>query len=78
MTKQELLKSLQHALKTEESAMPLYTRHISSTLFLSGFDSDSQKRMSEILQRLNAESTRHGMILQKLINKIQMEDKDAY
>jgi len=78
MTKQELLKSLQHALNTEESAMPLYTRHINSTLFLSGFDHDAQKRMSEILHTLNIESTHHGMALQSLINKIQSEDKDAY
>jgi len=78
MTKQELLKLLQNALKTEEIAMPLYTRHIDSTLFLSGFDPDAQKRMSGILHTLNIESTHHGMALQWLINKIQSEDKDVY
>lgn len=78
MTKQELLKLLKETLNTEESAMPLYTRHIDSTLFLSGFDSGEQKHISRILNTLNAESTDHGIALRQLINKIESEDKDVY
>lgn len=78
MTKNELLEALQEALKTEESAMPLYTKHIDSTLFLSGFDLAEQEQIGRILHTLNVESTHHGMALQLLINKIKSEDKDVY
>jgi len=40
MTKEKLLNLLDESLKAEEIALPLYTRHLSSTLFLSDFDTD--------------------------------------
>lgn len=78
MTKQELLHSLGEALKTEESAIPLYTGHIVSTLSLSNFNDDEQKLISETLQTLNVESTQHSVILHQLIDKVQSEDKNVY
>jgi hypothetical protein len=78
MTKNELLEALQEALKTEESAMPLYTRHIESTLFLSDFNADEQKQIGQILHVLNAESSRHRESLLQLISKVESEDKNVY
>jgi len=78
MTKQELLSSLQEAMKTEESAIPLYTRHIDSTLFLSGFDEDAQERIRQILNRLRREAMEHGEIYKRLIDTVEKEEKDVY
>lgn len=78
MTKQELLNLLQEAVKTEESAIPLYTKHISSTLFLSGFDEGAKERIRQILEKLYRESTGHSKIYKKLIDRIQGENQDVY
>jgi len=78
VTKQELLNILNESLKTEESYLPLYTQHITSTLFLSNFTLDQQSRIQEILARLNSESTMHAQIFKKLIQVIQKRKKDVY
>ena len=78
MTKQKLLNSMQEALKTEESAIPLYTKHIGSTLFLSGFGEDAQKQIRQILNRLRRESMEHGEIYKRLIDTVEKEEKDVY
>lgn len=78
MTKQELLNALEEGLRTEESALPIYTKHIDSTLFLSGFTPEQQDRIRQILNRLSTESTGHARIYQNLIEKITSENKDVY
>jgi hypothetical protein len=78
MTKQELLSFLQEATKTEESAIPLYVKHIDSTLFLSGFGEDAQEQIRQILNQLHRGSTRHSKIYRRLIDTVEKEDKDVY
>lgn len=78
VTKEELLVLLETALKTEEAAIPLYTEHINSTLFLSGFDKDKKERIRQILQTLYKGSSGHARIYQRLIHQIENGDKDVY
>lgn len=78
MTKERLLNLLGESLKAEEIALPLYTRHISSTLFLSGFEAAKQDRIIQILGILHDESNEHYRTLQWLIDKVRNEDKDVY
>ncbi|MFA5238427.1 MAG: hypothetical protein WC476_01790 [Phycisphaerae bacterium] len=78
ITKEKLLDSVKTASKTEESAIPLYTEHINSALFLSGFEEDKKQRIQKILQRLNKDSNRHAKTLRQLIRQIESEDKDVY
>ena len=78
MTKERLLNLLGESLKAEEIALPLYTRHIGSTLFLSGFEAAKQDRIIQILGILHDESDEHRQTLQRLIDKVQNEDKDVY
>ncbi|MBN1787662.1 MAG: hypothetical protein JW806_04640 [Sedimentisphaerales bacterium] len=78
MTKEKLINLLEEAAKTEESALPLYTRHLSSTLFLSDFDTNEQQRISQILQILENESKGHQRTLLSLIDKIKEDNKDVY
>lgn len=78
MTKERLLSLLDESLKAEESALPLYTKHISSTLFLSGFEAAAKDRIAQILGILQEETSKHYKALRYLIEKVQNEDKDVY
>lgn len=78
LTKEQLLNSLQEALKTEESTIPLYVRHINSALFLSGFEDETQKRIKQILDKLHRESTAHSKIYKKMIGRIEGDERNVY
>jgi hypothetical protein len=77
-TKQEFLDFLNEALKTEESYLPLYTRHISSTLFLSGFEQEQKDRIRRILMTLHKESTEHAETFKRRIQTVEAGDKNVY
>ena len=78
ITKEKLMDSLNEALKTEESAIPLYSKHIGSTLFFSPFEEDKRKRIEQILNILTHDSQRHARVIEDLIDKLKNEDKDVY
>lgn len=78
LTKEKLLVELNEALKTEESAIPLYTKHVSSTLFLADMEDEDISRIKEILDILNYDSRKHARIFKSLINKIEGDTKDVY
>jgi hypothetical protein len=78
LKKEELISSLQKGLKTEEGAMPLYTKFVDSTLFLSGFSEESISRIREILSVLDTESCQHTAKFEQLISQVENGDKDAY
>jgi rubrerythrin len=72
MEKKETLRLLEECLKIEEEVIPLYSRHIESTLFLSGLAQEKQLKAKEILDKLKADSERHKVIFQTLIKKIKL------
>lgn len=78
ITKEALVGLLEEAYKTEESAIPLYTKHIGSTLFLSGLEEEKQQRIRQILNRLECESENHSRKFQYLINQVKKRAKDVY
>jgi len=78
ITKEELLSLMETASKAEGTTMPLYTKHINSTLFLSRFDEEEKERIQKILLRLNSESTDHAKIFKQLINQIKNGSADVY
>ncbi|MCK4887203.1 MAG: hypothetical protein KAS96_07420 [Planctomycetes bacterium] len=78
ITKEKLVNELNEALKTEESAIPLYTKHVSSTLFLADMEKEKVFRIKEILDILNSESSEHARIYKGLINRVEEEAKDVY
>jgi len=78
LSKQELINMLEESLKTEESAIPLYTKHISSTIFLSNIPNDKKVRMYGILQTLNIQSSGHAITFKQMINDIQKGDRNVY
>ena len=78
LSKQELINMLEESLKTEESAIPLYTKHISSTIFLSDIPKDKKVRMYDILQTLNMQSSGHAIAFKQMINDIEGDDRNVY
>ena len=78
ITKEQLLNELNEALKTEESAIPLYTKHVSSTLFLADMEKEKVSRIKEILGILNSDSQKHAEMFKSLINRIEGDAKDVY
>jgi hypothetical protein len=78
MTKEELLVMLQRGLDEEERAIPLYTKHLSTTLFLSGFKPESQVQIKELLMLLKKESEFHAKVYDGLLMSIKESQQDVY
>jgi len=78
MKKEELLALLKRCLNEEERAIPLYTKHLSETLFLSGFKPEAQIRIKELLLLLKKESESHEKIFNNLIQDVKRASQDVY
>ncbi len=77
-SKEEVIRILEEAVKIEESVVPLYSRHISSTLFLSGFEEQIQARISGILNRLLKDSKRHEKMYEDQLRKVKGSEQNVY
>lgn len=78
MTKEELLVMLQRALDEEENAIPLYTKHLSTTLFLSDFPPEARVRIKELLLLLKKESESHAQVYDRLLKGVRGSHQDVY
>ena len=78
MTKNELLAVLKRLRAEEELAIPIYTEHLSSTFFLSGFEPEVQKKLKGMLSVLAKESEGHAKIFEDMTRKIQGSSQDVY
>lgn len=78
MTKNELIATLKKLRNVEELAIPIYTQHLNSTFFLSGFEQDTERKIKETLLVLAKESEGHARIFKGLIKKIQESNQNVY
>jgi len=78
ITKKDLLQSLQKSLRTEEMAIPVYTKHLESTIFLSGLTQEEEKKIEEVLRMLGKESEIHKKIFQTLIQEVKNSSQHVY
>lgn len=76
--KAELLKFLKEAEVLEEKSIPVYTKHLESAIFFSGFSKEEQDELKKVLLILKKESEGHKEIYEDLINKIRESAKDVY
>lgn len=76
--REEIVKIIEEALKIEESAIPLYSKHVNNTLFLSGFAERERSKVKEILDRLKRESENHKLIFEKLLAVIKSSKQNVY
>lgn len=78
ITRQELLGRLDNARNLEEAGIALYTKHLSNTLFFSGFSPSKRQRMQDILAELASESRMHEQTLKRVIDFVNSSDTDVY
>ncbi len=78
MTKIALINALKQSLRTEESVISLYAKHIGSTLFLSNMSKETKEKINSILEILRRESQGHAVHFQKLIRLVEEGQKDVY
>ncbi|UCH12445.1 MAG: hypothetical protein JSW18_00410 [Candidatus Omnitrophota bacterium] len=76
--KEELLKLLSRCLDAEEKGIPIYSRHLGNTLFLSDFKKEEQKKVRDTLETLKTDSETHKTIFEDLIKRIKGSTKDVY
>ena len=78
MIKDELIKQIQEGMKTEESAITIYSRHLSAIVSRSGLPKSDIAQLKEILGKLIQANQRHKQILSSLLKQIQGESTDVY
>jgi len=78
MTKEELIKHIQEGMKTEESAVTIYSRHLSAIVSRSGLPESDIAELKRVLGTLIQENQRHKRILSTLLRQIQGEAIDVY
>ncbi|MBU9889951.1 MAG: hypothetical protein KTQ49_08815 [Candidatus Omnitrophica bacterium] len=71
MTKDELIARLTRLSQEEEHAIPIYTKHLDSTFFLSGFRPEVQKQIRDMLLTLALESEVHARMFEGLIKRVR-------
>ena len=78
MDKARLLTLLEEAIKIEESVIPLYSRHITNTLFLSGLQPPEADAIKKILNRLHDDSQNHRRMFTSLLKHVRESQTDVY
>lgn len=78
MTKEELIGRLKVLCDEEEHAIPIYTRHIESTFFLSTLKPKVQKEIRERLLTLALESEVHARMFEAAISYVKGSGRDVY
>lgn len=77
MTREELIARLTRLSNEEEHAIPIYTKHLDSTFFLSGFSPEVQKNIREMLLTLALESEVHARMFEGMIRRIKEGERDV-
>jgi rubrerythrin len=78
MNKNELIAALQKLCDEEEHAIPIYTKHLESTFFLSDFKPEIQSEIREMLLTLALESEVHARMFQAALKKVRESERDVY
>ena len=78
MTKDELIARLTKLHNEEELAIPLYTKHLESTFFLSHIKHKAQDEIKEMLLTLAMESEVHARMFDAVIKKVKESKRDVY
>jgi rubrerythrin len=73
MEKDAIIEILNKALTGEEKAVPIYNKHLSSSLFWTGIEKEKSERIKKILKKLANDSSRHKTTVEGLISKLKEE-----
>jgi len=78
MTREELIKYIQEGMKTEESAVTIYSKHLSAIVSRSGLPESDIAELKKILGSLIEANQRHKTMLNSLLKQVQGESIDVY
>ena len=78
MTREELIRHIQESMKKEESAVTIYSRHLSAIVSRSGLPESDIAELKRVLGTLIQENQKHKQILSTLFRQIQGESIDVY
>ena len=78
MNKEELLETIREGMKMEESAVAIYTRHLSAIILRSGLPEEDIEVIKRDLELLIEANKRHKKTLELLVEQIQGESMDVY
>ncbi len=78
MTREELIAHIREAMKTEESAVAIYARHIAAIVTKSGLPEAKAGRIEKALNTLIDENKKHKKFLESLMKRVQGESIDVY
>lgn len=78
MTKDALIARLRQLDNEEELAIPIYTKHLESTFFLSRIKPKVKEEIKGMLLTLAMESEVHARILDATIKKVQESGRNVY
>ena len=73
MNNDKIIDILDKALLGEEKAVPIYNRHLSSSVFWTGIAKEKSERIKKILKQLADDSVRHKAMVEGLISKLKEE-----
>jgi rubrerythrin len=68
---QKLLEILTQAQNLEEKIIPIYMKHLESAIFWTGLEKDKVSQAKKMLKRLEEDSKRHKVVVEKLIERIK-------
>lgn len=78
MTKEELIRHIQEGIKKEESAVAIYSKHLSAIISRSGLAEPDISNIKSKLETLIQSTRRHKNILTSLVQQIKGESIDVY
>ena len=78
ITKERLLQNIEEGIRTEESAIPIYMKHISTSLDWFGFRDEDRYHIEENLKKMAEESSAHKNILENIRDSIIKEGRDVF
>ena len=70
--KDEIIEKINQAILTEEENIPIYSKHINSTLFWSGLNDEFKQKIQDTLNIIKIGSQNHKIFLthiKKIINE---------
>lgn len=78
MKKDELMRHIREGIRTEESAVAIYYKHLRTVITRSGIDADTQDRIRSALEKLKAESMGHRKQLETMMAELEKDSADDF
>ncbi len=76
MTRNELQQYIREGIRTEESAVNIYYKHLRSVITRSGLDKRSQEKIRARLEQLSLDSQGHRRRLESILAALEEESEN--